>query len=280
MALPSLGAVVEVLQGLYYSIAGAAVFNKLVGGGEEYDVITPAAPDRPQIDSSTGYGLLGFSAGIYGPIKVPDSGIVTAADGAYTMKLPWEVHLRRRAPPANIYNPEDRHWTHLAEQLSEQLRQRTGIRKDASKLRFSMPEEVHFSLSGEWWNVASPGERVLPFEFRLKGGRDFSEVTLGDMSRLNRGLVSEIVLHDGGKAQPEKIKPEEPPIFYDLIYFPWPSRSFFYLTFHQVHIRALSPTTTEELLIWFDYQDPMNVLKNFQRQQPSPASQDLEYTWW
>jgi hypothetical protein len=102
--------VVTVAAGLYYFLGSILLFKKLVGS-EENDWLLPITRDRPRIDVDTGFGLLGFSAGLYNLQKIPDSNVSKPEDDAWTLKLPWEVHLRRKKTPEELYDPMNAYWT-------------------------------------------------------------------------------------------------------------------------------------------------------------------------
>ncbi len=291
--------VVEVLAGLYYSLAGVLVFKKLVSDGEYYDMVKPDSVGRPEIDDlSLGHGLLGFSAGLYGFQKIPDSGTFNSNEGAYTFKLPWEVHLKRNFPPEALYDEDDAFWLEMAESRRQKFaNDHPGIiLPPLPFFKLSMPDEVYFEIRGEWWSVPfGPGEtvfhegsqvpagflneKILPFTMEFKGTKVFKEVTLGHMSNINSQDTGQVKLGEGPSQQ--SVTPEERPIFYKLINNPdlsvvqnWP------MTFRNVHMVAVNGTKQKDLAVWFDYMNPDGVNFTLNPKLSSPDNQVIDLDWW
>lgn len=283
-----MGTAVQIIAGLYYAIASAAILNKLFAG-DEYDLIIPTSVGRPSIDSNNGFGLLGFSAGLHSHQRTGDSGITSTDEDAWRVKIPWEVHLRR-----NVLTQEMRdklgegYWEEQAEIRYHEWIKRYERYYDAlswplpSKSRFSFgppPEIVNFELRGKWLD---DGDKVTDFTFEFQGEPDFTEVTLGHMQNINsQQNAGDIKLRRGGQIINHTLEAEqEKPVFFHKVFNPdFGVTDDWDFSFKDVRLYPVKGTTMKKLRTWFDYENPHLVSLSLSNN-PVPAEQELDYDWW
>lgn len=306
--------VVLVAAGLYYTLGSLLLYKKLTG--DECDWVIPTTRDRPTIDNTNGYGLLGFSSGLYVLQKIPDSNAAFSHPerDAWSIKIPWEVHLRRKRPPEELYDPMHPYWTEQAilardqllalaeEQNLAELNPEVTIPDDIDSFRLPpLRRDVEFEVRGEWFDqntgfdIAAPlfspatiepfattGERVLRFALGFRAEDSFDEVTLGEMSRRNKGQPCELTLKDGDNllATPRKHTPGETPAFFDAVFNTKAGVTHdWHLTFKKVHVHPVG-IEQFELARWFDYEEPEKVRFRFKPgSAPEPLFQVLNYEW-
>jgi hypothetical protein len=307
------GGWITVLRGLYYSVAGTASFAALVdigGWWNEYDLVRPTE-DHPIVDTSVPgvYGLLGFSTGLYGIEYIGDSGLVSESENAWKVKIPWETHLRRNVPDEEVYANEDSILDDIAEQRYERaLTMIEGWGDDVDNLPSDLssdledwrpaelPRTVDFEIRGEWWDLHLEGntnvssfpesaERVdRPFGFTFHGDEQFGEVTITQMEDENNTNQGALRLSDSlsrlkdSSISIDPFQPEERPVYFDTIERDDLRDYNWELSFRNIHLYPLSPTSMLDLRMWFDYEDPFSVRLDL-TEDPKPLYQQLRYEW-
>lgn len=99
--------ILQIVAGLYYALGSILLIKKL-SGDVEYDVVMSTGGGRPTLKAAdVAYGFNAFQGGLHSPQRIPDSGWAGTDHGAWTIKMPWEIHLKRNVPPPNLYDMND-----------------------------------------------------------------------------------------------------------------------------------------------------------------------------
>lgn len=286
-------AIVPIVAGLYYGLGSIVLLRKILGT-EEYDVVTPTGGSRPKTESNTGgQGILSFQAGLHTNQWIADSDAWgSTAQQAYTVKIPWEVHLRRKRPAANLYNVDDPYWTAWAEARAErqmdgwgaaaqeQLESRglASVAQLVAKLKpdLPLPKEVEFRLEGQWWDTNWGNAAVDDMTIRFHGKEEFKEVTLADMRAKNEGTSGTVTLEVDGTTQ--TLEDQARPTFFDVVHnVHFGVYSDWMLWFKGPLVLKPSRTSEDQLRRWFDYENPEKV--NLKLENDATGEQELDLDW-
>jgi hypothetical protein len=88
----------QVIQGLYYTLAGAEIVFSFLADDEDADVAQPQGA-QVRVDRETGFGFLGFEAGLLSAQRVPED--------TWATKIPVQFHFRRRRPKKRRLGPKE-----------------------------------------------------------------------------------------------------------------------------------------------------------------------------
>lgn len=288
-----LGTVVQVAAGLYYTIAGIYVFSKLDG---QQDIVKPTSTGRPGKSKDAPFGFLAFQAGLHEPQIIPDSGLFAYEQGAWTVKIPWEIHLRRNLPPENLYNPEDPYWPEWAEAKAAKRWGGNQPLLETNRITFSqvlarlktliklpLPREVKFDLIGDWTDGGTfTPAHVTQMSITFVGQDDFVESSLNEMRNLNKGQSATVQLSVDGNPVTKDFPAEKLtyPVYFDRVY-----NAKFGVTqdwllgySHRNHLRPVG-TSMYQFQRWFDYENPETVQLEID-EATQPISQALNLDWW
>jgi hypothetical protein len=284
-----LGTLVQVAAGLYYTIAGIYVFNKLDG---QQDVVKPEQSGRPGKSEDAPFGFLAFQAGLHEPQIIPDSGMLATDQGAWTVKIPWEVHLRRHVPTKNLYDPKDSYWSGWIESKAAERWERNRPLLEKNGIKFQqvldrlkqlasepLPREAKFEILGDW---TDNGRMLTQMSITFVGQEDFSETSMNEMRSLNKGEFTQLRLSVDGAPVSRDLSDAKLtyPVFFDRVY----NASFGVMQNWNMgysNRNMLSPVgmSMYQFRRWFDYENPEAV--QLELDEPAqPAGQALNLDWW
>jgi hypothetical protein len=283
-----LGTIVQVAAGLYYTLGGIYLLDKL----DNYsDLVWPETNGRPKVSKSEDWGLLAFQAGLHEPQLVPDSGIFSASEGAWTVKVPWEIHLKRLVPPEELYDPKNSFWAEWAEQQatnrferrqdyweSQGITYKKILADYQQKAAVPLAKEARFDLIGTW---RDDYDDVVEMSISFLGQSDFSESSMSTMRSINKGDATVITLSVDGNVERRDLASSNQthPVYFDRIYNgQFGINRNWNLGFAPLIWLKAVGISRKQLLRWFNYQNPDSVNLSI-LEEPEPRTQTLNLDW-
>jgi hypothetical protein len=282
------GTIVQIAAGLYYTISGIYILEKLDGNA---DLVTPTSNGRPVNRGQGTFGFLGFQAGLHEPQLIPDSGLFKHNQGAWTVKIPWEIHLKRNVPPEELYDPENPYWREVAElhalreffkapaEMQTDYNRKMLIQKYRDLYAQPLPQEVTFNVTGNWKDAGTP---VIAMSISIVGRKDFVESSMDQMRSINKGEQQNVGIEVDGKASSLALGPDKKatyPFYFDRVYNAYFSiLRDWSLSFDDLLLLTPNAISEMQLRRWFNYEDPIGVALHI-LQSPNPSIQTLDLTW-